>query len=136
MAKYAAFGTTLKKGAVAIAQVRDIDGPALDSNIIEATSHDDTDGYNTFVQGLKDAGEISLSIAYDPAGVTHKNASGGLLYEYEQGSISAYTLVFPDAGLTEWDFNALVKSFKPTAPVDGLLTADVTLKISGAPTLA
>ena len=29
MAKYAAFGTTLKKGAVAIAQVRDIDGPAL-----------------------------------------------------------------------------------------------------------
>lgn len=136
MAKYAAVGTQLKRGATAIAQVRKIDGPGLDSNIIEASSHDDTNGYASFVQGLKDAGEITLDIAYDPAHATHKNASGGLLYDYESGAVSAYTMVFPDAALTEWDFNCIVKSFKPGAPVDGLLTASVTLKISGAPTLA
>lgn len=136
MAKYAAKGTKLKRGAVEIAQVRNIDGPGLEANIIEATSHDDTEGYNTFVQGLKDAGEVSLEIAYDPANATHKNASGGLLYDFATGAVTAYTMVFPDAGATEWDFNAIVKSFQPKAPVDGLLTADVTLKISGAPTLA
>jgi len=47
-----------------------------------------------------------------------------------------FQLVFPDVGATTWAFAAYVTGFEPSAPVDDLLGASVTLKITGQPTLA
>jgi hypothetical protein len=55
-----AFGTTLKKGATAIAELISIGGPTISADTIEATSHDSPDGYREFLQGLRDAGEITI----------------------------------------------------------------------------
>lgn len=136
-----AFGTTIALGDGAspevfttIAYVTNIEGPGLSADTIDVTSHGSTDGYRQFVQGLKDAGEVSLELNFDPDAATHVNASGGLAYEYEQGTESNYKITFPDT--TVWTFPGIVTGLSPSAPMDGKLSAAVTIKVSGKPTLA
>ena len=136
MAKYDAFGTKLERGAVEIAQVTNISGPGLSLDTEDVTSHDSTGDWEEVVGTILRSGEVSLDIVYDPAHATHKNASGGLLYDFAQKASNTYTLTFPDSGATEWSFTALVTGFEPGAPVGGALTAAVKLKLTGQPTLA
>lgn len=142
MATYSALGTLLKQGDggspetfTTIAQVRDISGPGLSQEAVEVTHHSSTDGWREYVGGLFDGGEISFEIVYDPAEGTH-DASTGLLKDMTDRTVRNFELVFPDTGSTTWTFAALVTGFEPGAPVDGALTASVTLKLSGQPTLA
>ncbi len=66
---------------------------------------------------------------------THKNASGGLLFDFLARVAITLTLVFPDTGATEWTFSAFVTGFEPDMPVDGELGAAVTFKPTGDMTL-
>lgn len=141
MAKYSAFGTQLKigstsgSGGTAIAAVTSIDGPELTLETIDVTTHDSPNGFREFIGGLKDAGEVSMELAFDPANATHKNASGGLLYALLNRSVTEFTLVLPSSPSVSWYFNALVTQFQVQAPIDDKLPANVTLKITGAPTI-
>lgn len=136
MANYAAFGTLLKIAGTTVAGVTNIGGPGLTLETIDVTNHSSTSAWREFVGGLKDGGEISLDIVFDPAAATHKNASGGLLYLLTTRASASFTITFPDAAPTTWTFAAFVTSFEVGAPVADGLTASVTLKITGAPTLA
>lgn len=136
MTKLAAFGTLFKRGAVTIAQVKSIGGPGLSLDTEDVTSHDSTGGWEEVVATILRSGEITLDLIYDPAAATHKYASGGLLYDLVSRTAQAFSLVFPDVAVTTWTFNAFVTGFEPSAPVDGALSASVTLKITGQPTLA
>lgn len=134
-----AFGTKLKRGGTAgtaIAEVTEISGPGMSSDPIELTSHDSTSGWREFVGGLKDGGELKLKINYLPANTTQKFAAGGLLYDLDAGTTQSYALVFPDAATTTWTFNCIVTGFEVGAPIDDKLSADVSFKLSGKPTLA
>ncbi len=135
-----AFGTLLKIGDggttetfTTIAEVTNISGPKLSVNTIDVTSHSSTG--KQFISGLKDGGEVTFTINFAPTGATHSRTSG-LLKDYENRTLRNFQLVFPDAGSTTWSFAALVTNFDAKMPVDGALTADVTLKVSGVPTLA
>lgn len=136
MANYAAFGTLLKIAGTTVAGVTNIGGPGLTLETIDVTNHSSTSAWREFVGGLKDGGEISVDIVFDPVAATHKNASGGLLYLLTTRASASFTITFPDTGATVWTFTAFVTSFEVGAPVADGLTASVTLKITGAPTLA
>lgn len=136
MTKLAAFGTLFKRGAVTIAQVKSISGPGLSLDTEDVTSHDSTAGWEEVVGTILRSGEVTLDLIYDPSAATHKYASGGLLYDLVSRTAQAFSLVFPNVGVTTWTFNAFVTGFEPSAPVDGALSASVTLKITGQPTLA
>ena len=133
--KYAAYGCALKKGGTAYAGVTNISGPGLSLDTVEVTSHDSTAAWEEFVATILRSGEIALDIVYDPADATHKYAAGGLIYDLVQRTAIALTLVFSDGGSTTWSFNAFVTGFTPGAEVADALTASVTLKITGQPTL-
>ncbi len=137
-----AFGTLLKMGDGAtpesfttIAEITEIGGPALSLERLDATHMQSTGGWKEKIGGLLDGGEVTFSIQYVPTHATH-NASTGLISRMVAKSVDNYQLVFPDASSTTWTFAALVAGFEPDAPHDGKLTADVTLDISGQPTLA
>ena len=137
-----AHGTLLKLGNggtpetfATIAEVSDLKPPQIHQEALEATSHDSTDGWKEFQGGLLDAGEVTFQIFYQPTHATH-SYSAGMLKDAVNRTKRNFQLVFPDAGATTWTFAALVTAFNPSAPVDGLLTADITLKVSGKPTLA
>lgn len=135
MAKYDAYGTALKLDGTAFAQVTNISGPGLSLDTEDVTAHDSSGAWEEVVGTILRSGEITLDIVYDPVTATHKNAAGGLLYLLEQRTSDEFTLVFSDAGSTTWTFDAFVTGFEPDAPVDGALTASVTLKLTGDITL-
>ena len=135
MANYAGFGTLLKLGGTTVAGVQNISGPSLTLETIDVTNHSSTSAWREFVGGLKDGGEVTFDLVFDPVAATHKNASGGLLNLLTTRASGSFSLTFPDSGLTVWSFTAFVTNFEPGEPVDGALMASATLKISGVPTL-
>jgi len=91
--------------------------------------------WHEYIKGLKDGGEISLDLTYLPGHAT-QDASTGLLKDFNDRILRNFQLVFPDTGTTTWSFAAFITGFEPSAPKDDRLSAAVTLKISGQPTLA
>lgn len=141
MPNYAAFGTLLKIGNgggpetfTTIAGVTNISGPGIALDPVEVTNHSSTGGWREFVGGLKDGGEITLDLNFDPAAATH-DVDTGLLDDLDDRTVRNFQLVFPDTGASTWSFSALVTNFEPAAPIDGALTASVSLKLTGQPTL-
>ena len=134
--EYSGYAGTLKVDIAstytAIAQIRDLSGPSMSANAIEST-HRDGGGVKEFIAGLRDGGEVSFDIVYDPALTTHSaSAAGGVVTLLSAGTKNGFQLVFADVGETTAEFDAIVTSFEPTMPIDDLQTADVTLKVSGA----
>lgn len=138
----AAFGTLLKIGDggspesfTTIAEVTTIGGPSLGLDTIDATNHDSTAGWEEVIGGILRSGEVTFDINYIPTDATH-DASTGLIADMVARTKRNFELVFPDTGSTTWSFTGLVSKFAPSAPVDGKLSASVSLKLSGQPTLA
>lgn len=120
-----------------VAEVTNISGPSLSRETFDLTSHSSTGGYREFGIGLIDAGEVTLDINYVPSNATHDNSTGLLsLISQSSNDSTDFELVFPDTDETTWSFSGFVTAFSPTAPVGDLLGASVTVKVTGAPTLA
>jgi predicted secreted protein len=135
MAKYAAYGTTFGvTGGTVIANVKSITGPGLKLDTVDVTTHDSTGGWEEVVGTILRTGDVKMELAYDPATATHKNAADGLLAILIGKTAHGFTLTFPNS--TAWVFNALVTGFEPSAPHDKDLSATVTLKVTGSPTIA
>ncbi|OGO12736.1 MAG: hypothetical protein A2Y53_04895 [Chloroflexi bacterium RBG_16_47_49] len=134
--KYAAFGTHLLRGAVEIAAVKSISGPGLSLDTEDVTSHDSTEAWEEVVATILRTGEITCDLVYDPNAATHKNLAGGLLFDLTTRASTAWSIVFPTTPAVTWTFTAFVTKFEPSAPVEGGLTASVSLKITGKPTIA
>lgn len=126
----AAMGTKLKKGTTEIAELTSIGGLDLSADTLETTTLSSPNGYRTFKQGLKDAGEVSISGYFDPT--QHQV----LLTDFDSGEEGAYTIEFPaDLGY-KWDFNAVVTAYSTGAELEDLVSFEATLKVSGKPTLS
>ena len=136
------FGTLLKIGDGAgtevfttIAEVMDISGPSSTMNTAEVTSQTSANGYSEHIGTILNGGEVSFDINYGPTDGTH-DESTGLISVMNARTLNNFQLIFPDSGTTTWSFAALVTGFEPSAPVDGPLTASVSMLISGKPAIA
>lgn len=130
MAATRAVGTQLKKGTSAIAGLTSIGGLDLSSETIDVTTLDSDGGYREFVGGFKDGGEVPISGFFDPT------SQAGLQADFESQEVGDYTIVFPEGIGYTWTFKAIVTGFKTGAEVDGAVTFEGNLKVSGKPTLA
>lgn len=137
-----AYGTLLQSGDggapevfTTVAEVTDISGPSLALDPLDVTSHESPGAFREFVGGLLDGGEVTFTINYVPTGATH-DATTGLLADMVARTVRNFQLIFPDVGATQWSFSALVTAFEPAEPVDDRLSAELTLKVTGQPTLA
>jgi predicted secreted protein len=130
---YKSLGTLLKRDTTTIVEVGDIVGPALKMGTMDTTSHDSAGGWREFITTLKEGGQVTFPINYDPATTTHGIA--GLLDDFADGTLQTFHITFTDTGHTIWDFSAYVVGFTPSMPVEGKLSAAVTLQVSGAVTL-
>ena len=130
-------GTTLTRGGQHIAQVQDVSGPDLSTDTDEITNHDSPDGVEEFIPTIKRTGEVTFPLVFLMDDPTH-DASTGVVQGWADRSLDTYELRYPDEeGTPEagggWDFSAYVTGVSNSAPVDGHLAADVTLRPSGAP---
>lgn len=135
-------GTLLKMGDGAgtevfttIAEVKSIGGPSFASDTIDVTSHDSPGAYREFIASLIDPGELSFDINFVPTDATH-NVSTGLLRDFQNRIRRNYKIVFPDTSATTWNLQGIVTAVQINAPTDDVLSASITIKITGQPTLA
>ena len=128
-------GTTLEYGDgtpdTKVMHVRSFSGPDGDTVDINTTDYDVTDDFQTFIAGMSDGGEITLTVKYDPT------EFAGL---YDQVGVKQdWTLTFNDGQDTpsSLDFKGYLKfpsvEFED-AEDDGLVTNELTIKVSGKPT--
>lgn len=137
MAGIDAFGTQLKRQTAtpttyeAIANVGDIEGPGRSRESIEVTAHDSPDRYREFVKGLKDAGEVTATINFDPGDTTHQVLDD----DFEEDGLRRYQIVAlpgdPDELTVE--FAAMITDLSDSYPVEDKMERSVTFKISGKP---
>lgn len=136
-----AFGTKFMVGDgaepevfTAVAEVHDISGLSVSRDSIEVTHHGSQDGFREYLPGLKDGGEVSIGLNFDPTETTHtalfSAITGG------QTANTNYKIEFPDSGGSSFSFSGHVTGYDVTAPIDDRLTATVTFKVSGKPSLA
>ena len=124
----ATLGTTLTLNAVPIAQVQDISGPELSTDTDEITNHSSSNATEEFLVTIKRVGEITFPLVFNSALASHD----AFFAAWEDRSLDDYVMTYPDN--SSWEFTAYVTGFSMSAPVDGHLSADVTLRMSTAPT--
>ncbi|MGH3933639.1 MAG: phage tail tube protein [Pseudonocardiaceae bacterium] len=112
----------------AIANVSSLGGPEMERETYDVTAHDSPDGWREFVGGLKDGGEVSLEVYYDP------DDHDFLIADFGDNNARDYKVVWPQ-GLGTWSFKAFMTGFSPEAPVDDKLAAEVTFKVTGKPVI-
>lgn len=119
-----------------VAEVKSIDGPQLDGNVVDVTNMDSSQGWREKIVTLMNAGQISFEVNYIPTGATH-NATTGVLSLLKNRTKRNWKITYPDTGATVLGpFEAYVQSFRISAPLEGVLTGAVTLEVTGIPTLA
>lgn len=131
MAKYSALGTVLRRWTsgdfAAVAQVAELEAPALTGEIADSTDHDNT--WRESLATVKDVGELTMTLHFDPNLAGHV----AIVTALRNRTVELWQLEFPDVDDTLWDFSALVTRFQPMAPFDGKLTASVTLRGTSEP---
>lgn len=139
MGGIAAFGTLLQMEDAStpgtyltVAEIKDISGPSMSGNVMDGTTHTSPGGFREKIVGLLDAGEVTFDINWLPANPTHDNTTGFVAL-FRTRAVKSWRLAYPDTDDTVWEFDAYVSGFSPSAPVEGYLTASVTLTITGAP---
>lgn len=135
MASTIGFGVVLKINDVAIAEVKDVSGPGLSRDAVEKTHHGSPNMWREFIKGLKDGGEITFTVNYDPSAATHSVATGIPSDFADDITISTISITWPD-GTTVWSFPGIVTDFEPNPQLDDMFEADITIKVAGEPTLA
>lgn len=137
-----AHGTLLKIGDggetesfTTISEVRELSGPGLSLDTEDVTNHDSPGGWEELVGTILRSGEVSATLNYIPTDGTH-DAATGVINDMENRTHRNFEMVFPDASNTTWSFTALVTNFEPSEDADGVLETEITLKLSGQPTLA
>lgn len=133
------FGTELRRGDgatpsetfTAIANVTTISGPGMSRETLDVTAHNSPDKWMEFLGGLKDGGEVSADLNYDPGEGTHNT----LQDDFDDAAPRNYQIVFPDDEQTCWQIALILTGLEPDAPYDDKLSCSTTWKVSGKPTL-
>lgn len=119
-------GTTITLAGTARAQVLNITPPSMEMGVTETTHLTST--WKTFIANIPDGGEVSLTIEYDASETTH----AALWTDFQAGTAGTYTIVFTDTGAAVVGFAAIITKFAwDQIAVDGVVTASLTLKITG-----
>jgi predicted secreted protein len=140
MAFTAAKGTLIKKGDGAspevfttVAQIgADITGPGQKSDTIDTTTHNQSTPYKAFIAGLREGGDIKFPVFFDGNDSTHT----GLITTFEAGVPVNWQLVPPFSPAIKWSFAGLLTDIGHTYKIKDATMADITIKVSGKPTLA
>lgn len=115
-----------------IAEVRSISGPTFTTDILDVTSHESQGGVREFKAGLIDPGELTFDLAFQPGEITH-GIKAGLQRDLLTRRVTNYHLVFPPGIGFTWQFFGIVTGLPLNFPIDEVITASVTVKITGLP---
>jgi len=110
-----------------IAQVTKLTPPSMEMGTTETTHL--LSAWKEFIGNMPDGGEVQFTIEFDPAGTTHQS----LFSKFAAGGLESWKVIFADIGTAEFDFVGIISKFAiDEVNFDGVVTASLTIKISGA----
>lgn len=111
---------------VAVGKLTSVGAIAPDSSVIDVTTLDSASGYREYMQGFRDAGEVTISGFHTAADA----GQAALRAAFNTGASGAVEVEFPDG--TTVVFTAFVKSYSlGAAEVDGAVGFSAVLRLSG-----
>lgn len=114
---------------VFVSEIMDVTGPSIARETVDATTHQSPDGFREHIATLKDGGDISFQLRYDPSDTGHilvqESITGGPV-----NGLGA-RVYFPTNDGDYVEFNCIPTGFNIGAPVSGFLTVDFTAKVTG-----
>ena len=118
------YGTLFKQATTSIGKVLSVSGPGMAGAAVDTSHAETTDAFRTFVPGMVDAGEVTLSLMFDKASAT-------TIHGWWRTS-QAYSITFSDGSV--WAFNGFLTGFShEVTDLDGVVTANLTFKVTGKP---
>jgi predicted secreted protein len=131
MAKIKSFGVAVTVASNTIGGLKSVDIPEAEVTDIDITTHDSAGGFREYTGGLKDGGTVTMSGAYDIA----NTGQAYLRNPANQGAAPvACVVTFSDDSTAS--FNAVVKGYGITNPLDENVEFTASLKVSGPVTYA
>ena len=125
------FGTLFKAGDGAssetfatIAEVKSISGPGLSMDTIDATHMESPSNYREVLPSFKDGGEVTLEVNFLPG----TSAQTVVTTDFEARTRRNFQVQWSDTANTTWSFAGYYTGFSPSAVVDDILTASITIK--------
>lgn len=131
------YGTAFKRGDgaspteafTALAEVTAINGFSMSKDTVDATHMASPSRYREFISALRDAGEVTVEINFDPGSTEVTNA----FTDFDANVTRNYQIVWADT--TEFEFAGICTGVETGAPVDDKMSATLTYKLTGKPTL-
>lgn len=120
-------GVVLTLDGTSVGEMGDWEGPGLTAEQHDVTNHGSSGGYEELLLGIMRWEEIKFPVNFVPGSAGHSK----LLTMLTGRTSATAAITWPD-GATTWTGSAFCTGFVPKAPVNGVFTADVTLKPTGA----
>jgi len=129
-------GATPTEVFTTIAEVKDIRGPEIKRDVIDVTNQSSPNGWEEVVRSIKRTGNLTFECNFNPTDPTLDQTTGLLAdIDSDDPDPRNFQLLLNDADDTMWAFSGFVVGFDQTAPVAGVLAANITIKLTGAPVL-
>ena len=109
----------------AISRIMSIEGLDSTQDTVDVTTLDSEGGYREHIGGLRDAGTLSLPMAFRKDTYTQMRA------DFEADDLVKYRMVLPD--LSIFEFMGKVVGLSVAVPLEDKVTATASIKISGKP---
>jgi len=122
-----------------LAGITDFDGPGLETTEIDITTHDTEGGYMAYAPGLKEPGEYSFDVVFDPSADSHDRQnpySFPALFDTQETRWWTATMsndpntTDEERNNQQFTFKGYVKSFENQITLNDVIKASVTIKIS------
>jgi len=121
---------TISSTPTALAQVVNITPPAMEMGTTETTHLLST--WREYIANIPDGGTVQFTVEYDSASATHVQ----LWTSYQAGTLETWAVALNDTGDTTINFSGILTNFGfDQITVDNVVTAPLTIKISGAVTI-
>lgn len=127
------YGVKLKRGDTYVAKVLTLTPPKITRDDMDVTDHDSPDGFQEWIPGMKDGGEVPFTVHLIPTNDTQKD----LATAQDTDDPEPWTIEFPTVPKLYINFNGYVNEFGPgDTPVDGVLTYECKIKVTGKPEIS
>ncbi len=127
-----AYGTLLQRSTDGVAyttvsEITNLSGPGRSAETLDFTHMESPEGYREIKPSFKSGGEVTLEVNYTPAVASQYVLS----QDFESQLIRYWKVAWPDDANSYTKFQGYVTAIAPAAPVDGKLTENVTIMVSG-----
>ncbi len=121
-------GTLIARNGTTIAELGDITLPELSRNEFEALTQ--SENIDSYILGVLRRGPVTVKMNFIPTNATHDHLTG-LTKAIIDNSMDGYTFTVPTTPPWIWIASGQVQKMTDVAPVDGKLSSDVTIRLSG-----